>query len=169
MLLREETSSVPTSNSPVFLTESHHQIHLIPASEPDQRFWRQITFASASCKLVIEAGSTDGESEVATHTVLIAPSELKDLIQQCQVTHASLLSPGHVNRTGRWHLDPLSELWRCEATLPGGQTCQGWVHLLADGRELLDCAGLDEMFEFRRTSCVYSSKAHQATSLASAH
>ncbi|MCO5358629.1 hypothetical protein [Acidovorax kalamii] len=153
----------------MFLTESCHQIHLLPASEHDQRFWRQITFASVSCKLLIEAVSTDSGCEVQSRTVLMAPSELEDLTRQCQVTYISLLSPGHVNRKGRWVLDPLAELWRCEATLPNGQTCGGWIHVLTDGRELLDCAGLNEMFEFRRTSCVYSSQAHQATSLASAH
>lgn len=168
MLLCEATSSVPTSISPVFLTESCHQIHLIPTAETELCFWRQVTIASASCRLLVEAFYQEGDSEFRNRTLLSAPSELEGMAQQYQISHVGLLSPGHANCTGHWALDAVAELWRCAAPLPGGQTSLGWIHVLADGREVFDCAGLNEMFEFRRTTLVYSAQA-QTVCFAAAH
>lgn len=154
--------------TPVFLTECRHQIHLIPTSETEPCFWRQVTIASASCRLLIEAVHQEGDSEIKNRTVLAAPSELEGMAQQYQISHVSLLSPSHANCTGHWALDAVAELWRCAAPLPGGQTCQGWIHVLADGHEVFDCAGLNEMFEFRRTTLIYSAQA-KAAYFASAH
>lgn len=168
MILRGATTSVPTSSSPVFLTESRHRIHLIPTSETELCFWRQVTIASASCRLLVEALYQEGDSEIKNCTLLAAPSELQSMAQQYQISHVGLLSPGHANCTGHWALDTVDELWRCAAPLPGGETCQGWIHVLADGRELFDCAGLNEMFEFRRTTLIYSAQV-QTACFASAH
>ncbi len=149
----------------MFLTQSRDQVQLLPVSDPDPCFWRQVTLASDSCQLCVVAMSPEDH----TRTVFAATSELERIAQESQITHVALLSPSRVNSTDHWALDPIAEIWRCAATLPGEQICQGWTYVLADGRELLDCYGLDAMFEFRRTTLTYSTQAHETASAESAH
>lgn len=115
--------------------------------------------ASASCRLWIEAGSIalPGQARV----LLVAPSELTQVMALSQITRVGLLSPGHLNGTGRWSLDPLAQLWQCQASLPNSKTSHGWIHVLEDGRELADCSGMDSVFEYQKTQLVYRADKQQ--------
>lgn len=148
------------SAAAVFLTEAHHQVQPFPASDTNISFWRQMTLASVSCRLWIEVERIDDEDQ--TRVLIAAPSELEQLTQDWVITRVGLLSPGHLNGTGRWSLDPLAQLWRCQAFLPRGDTCSGWIHVLGDGRELADCSGMESIFEFCRTQRVYLADEAQA-------
>lgn len=143
----------------MFLTEAHHQIQPFPALDKGMSFWRQMALASVSCRLWIEVERT-ADSDRA-QVLIAAPSEMDQLARDWAIRRAGLLSPGHLNGTGRWSLDPLAQMWMCQASLPGGDTCRGWIHVLEDGRELADCSGMESVFEFHKTRQVYLASEEQ--------
>lgn len=143
----------------MFLTESHHQVHPFPAPDTSVSFWRQVALASASCRLWIEAVSIGFPDQA--RVLVVSPSELTQVMVLSEVTRIGLLSPGHLNGTGRWSLDPLAQLWQCQASLPNSKTSRGWIHVLEDGRELADCSGMDSVIEFQKTQLVYLSDRQQ--------
>lgn len=139
--------------SSVFFAEVHHQVQLFPALDGSVSFWRQMALASVSCRLWIEVACADDPDQ--SRVLISGPSELERLVPECEITRIGLLSPGHVNGTGKWSLDPLAQLWLCQASLPRGDTCRGWIHVLEDGRELADCSGMDSIFDFHKTELMY--------------
>lgn len=149
------------SASSVFFAEIHHQVQPFPALDRSVSFWRQMALASVSCRLWIEVACADDPDQ--SRVLISGPSELERLVPECEITRIGLLSPGHVNGTGQWSLDPLAQLWLCQASLPRGDVCRGWIHVLEDGRELADCSGMESIFEFHRTQLVYRASGLQAS------
>lgn len=144
----------------MFLTEAHHQFQPFPALDRGMSFWRQMALASVSCRLWIEVERLSDSDRA--QVLVAAPSEMDQLARDWAIRRVGLLSPGHLNGTGRWSLDPLAQIWMCQASLPGGDTCRGWIHVLEDGRELADCSGMESVFEFRKTHQVYLADGVQA-------
>lgn len=74
-------------------------------------------------------------------TVLLSSvDQVTDLLHQCsteiKVRQLMLVSPGSLNQTGHWRMEPLKEIWRGQLTDGGNQID---MFRLADGRHYINC------------------------------
>lgn len=107
-------------------------------SEPGMRVWTHVKYTlhmpwfHVVCRFRYE----DNEEEYALHQMMFF-TRVEQLLQlqqerpQIQMVEIDLVSPGHMNGTDRWKLEPLAEIW--EGTEPEAENQLAYVYVLEDG------------------------------------
>jgi hypothetical protein len=84
---------------------------------------------------------------------------------ELQLSSVALFSPSHLNGTGAWQLDRLSEVWEC---LDPSDGSRAWLFVLADGRRLTDSLQHTVAENLVREMCRYSESGELESSCAGA-
>ena len=92
----------------------------------------------------------DGEPYALHETLFL--TRVEQLLQlqkdpKAKVVAIDLASPGQLNGTGRWKLDPLAEIW--EGIEPGTDGQKAYVYVLENGARYLDSALASSESELR--------------------
>lgn len=143
----------------MFETHDHAEIPLhLEFRDAGERLWAYVRTRLHVPWLHVVYGLTheeDGESYTLRETLFLSEAEqLEQLRQQPRLSLVSvdLMSPGHLNGTGRWQLEPLAEIW--EGTVPQTESQRAYVYVLADGRRYADAALDTPEGELRNKRCV---------------
>lgn len=83
----------------------------------------------------------DGESYTLREMAFLSEARQLELLQLTpgvRLIAVDLMTPGHMNGSGRWQLEPLSEIW--QGTVPKMEGHVAHVYVLKDGRRYVDAA-----------------------------
>ncbi|MBI3440969.1 MAG: hypothetical protein HY052_04075 [Proteobacteria bacterium] len=88
-----------------------------------------------------QAGEDDDETYTLHETLFL--TEVEQLLQlqqnpQAKIVAVDLMSPGPLNGTNRWKLEPLAEIW--EGLVPQTHGQRAFIYVLADGKRYVDAA-----------------------------
>lgn len=76
-----------------------------------------------------------------------------DFSERVEVTHLMLVSPGQLNKSEKWVMEPLREIWRGQDPHHGGTV---HVFSLQDGRHYVDAIHAVERDELHGLVCLVS-------------
>jgi hypothetical protein len=129
----------------MFETHDQAEIPFHPEfRDTGERLWAYVRTRLHVPWLHVVYGITHEEDgEPVTLREMVFLSEVSQLEQLRQTPRLSLLavdlmSPGHLNDTGCWQLEPLCEIW--EGAVPETDNQLGYVYVLKDGRRYVDAA-----------------------------
>ncbi|MDP3521277.1 MAG: hypothetical protein Q8S02_11715 [Hydrogenophaga sp.] len=71
-------------------------------------------------------GEEDDDFEYTSTFMLSTTAELDSVIKQheskeIRLKSVSLVSPGYVNESGQWQMEPLKAIWSCDSTISPGR------------------------------------------------
>lgn len=128
----------------MFETNDQAEIPLPPEiCEPGERAWSYVRSRLHVPWLHVVYSRTceeDGETVTLREMLFLTRVEQLQPLQKIgtKIVAIDLMSPGHLNGTGRWQLEPLVEIW--EGTVPQTEDQRAYVYVLVDGRRYVDAA-----------------------------
>lgn len=129
----------------MFETHDQAEIPIRPEfRDSGERLWSYVRTRLHVPWLHVVYGVTheeDGETYTLRETVFLSEPELLEPLRQTprlRIVSADLMTPGHVNGTGRWQLEPLCEVW--QGTVPKMEGEVAHVYVLKDGRRYVEQA-----------------------------
>lgn len=129
----------------MFETHDHAEIPLRPEfRDAGERLWAYVRTRLHVPWLHVVYGQThveDGETYTLRETVFLSEPEQMESLQQTpdlRIIAVDLMTPGHMNGSGRWQLEPLSEIW--QGTVPNMEGHVAHVYVLKDRRRYVEQA-----------------------------
>jgi hypothetical protein len=116
--------------------------------------------------LLITTRTTGNASDgLANRTFFGKPHHLVDfeISSDIQILTVDLFSPPHLNATGAWRLDRVSEVWEC---CERSDRTVAWLFILADGAQISDSLQCSKPRDLLRTRRVYSELSHSERAIA---
>ena len=106
----------------------------------DQDVWSYVSLTVNRPWFFVEFALHTEDGDIDEQMLLSEPEQVVDLFRrngtEITVGQLMLVSPRHFNKTDRWQMDQLVEIWRAKH---GRRT---FMYRLADGRECLDESGV---------------------------
>lgn len=101
----------------------------------DQHVWTQVLLTTNQPWFYASFSRKADEISMTETILLSLPPQVIDLLKRdgtdITVKQLMLVSPGHVNKTGTWKMDPLREIWRGR---PSTENRNVFHYVLEDGR-----------------------------------
>ena len=122
----------------MFITkDSAEELLPVGLADPGVHVWWTVFLPHAVPWFLVTYMQHDSKGEMDGQIVLLSDNshliELSEVSELCIKT-VELVSPGHMNGTRRWMMDPLEEIWRVNAD-ETEDTEEIFIYVLNDGRE----------------------------------
>lgn len=121
----------------MFETHDDARLHFI--GNHGDHFWGYVLLhLDVPCYFVEFETNQNGEGYFPQSILLMDVQQLQSLAMKDNVRlkHLSLLSPGNLNQSGRWLLEPLREI--CEVIGEGHQNAREYIYRLESGKQYVN-------------------------------
>ncbi|MDF1690660.1 MAG: hypothetical protein P1U35_13745 [Cycloclasticus sp.] len=142
----------------MFSTFVANEIHLIPSfHEEGEQFWSAITLEINKMFLQVTYQRSQ-DAELKKTVFLLSAEQLERLshMDDIEISEVNLASPGSLNKTGEWRLEPLSKIY--VGSEPGKNWQDIFIYLLDDGKKYIDSAMGTEEKDFTQVHCIFNKK-----------
>lgn len=139
----------------MFVTTQAMRLEMASCLVPGVEVWDAVEVELAIPILLLTTTDGNGDTDaVISRTFFAKPHHIANLGAEADVclSRVDLFSPAHLNGTGAWRLDALSEIWECRE--PDGAL--SWLFVLDDGQQLSDSLHRLPTADLVRLRCVYA-------------
>ena len=148
----------------MFSTFISNELHLIPSFHNEgEQFWSAITLEINKMFLQVTYQKSQ-DAELKKIIFLISAEQLEGLsnMKDIEISEVNLASPGSLNKTGKWRLEPLSKIY--VGSEPGEDWQDVFIYLLDDGKKYIYSAMGTEEKDFTQVHCIFNKKTTQKKS-----
>jgi len=143
----------------MFSTLIENELRFIPTCrEEGELFWSSVTLEFD--KIFLHVTYQKATVPELQRTILLLTAEQLERLScfdEVEIVEVNLVSPGYLNKTGKWLLEPLSKI--LVGLEPVDHLQEAFIYKMDDGQKYIDSALDTEEKNIRKINCIFDKKA----------
>jgi len=143
----------------MFSTLIENELRFIPTCrEEGELFWSSVTLEFD--KIFLQVTYQKATVPELQRTILLLTAEQLERLNhydEVEIVEVNLASPGYLNKTGKWLLEPLSKIY--VGFEPEEHLQEAFIYQMDDGQKYIDSALDTEEKNIRKIHCIFDKKA----------